>query len=143
MTVKGDEQLIAKLGQLPSALQRPITLALQQSAAEMQGYAVPKIQKNNGTGRLYKRGNRTHVASAPGEFPNTDTGALVRSMRWEDQGSFKVIWGAFIRYAKFLEFGTSRMAARPFIRPTFKLFYPKASKRVGDAVSAALRSYGR
>ncbi|MDN3273389.1 hypothetical protein QWJ07_03980 [Frankia sp. RB7] len=143
MTVLGADKLIQTLGDLPKALQRPITAALLQSAAEMQAYAVPKIQKNSGTGRTYKRGRRTHIASSSGEFPNTDTGALVAAMRFEEQGPFSVIWGAFIRYAKYLEFGTSRMAARPFIRPTFKMFQAKATKRVGDAVTAALRSYGR
>jgi HK97 gp10 family phage protein len=143
MTVYGTDRLIAKLSALPAALRKPITNALEASAAEMHGHAVIRIQKSSGGGKTYKRGKRFHTASAPGEFPNTDTGALVNSMRWEARGPFNVIWGAFISYAKFLELGTSRMAARPFIRPTFEKLLPKASERVANAINAALRSYGR
>lgn len=137
--IKNADRLIGKLDGLPGKLKSPITQALQASAGEMQGYAVVRIQKNSGTGRSYKRGKRVHTASAPGEFPNTDTGALVNSMRWESRRPLSVIWGAFIRYAKHLEFGTSRMKARPFIRPTFNALLPKAKERVRDAIKRALR----
>lgn len=134
------DRIIKKLSQLPDNLKQPITKALLQSAGEMQAYAVPRLQRNSGTGRTYKRGGRTHVASSPGEFPNADFGALVKAMRFEPRGPLEVVWGAFISYAKFLEFGTSKMAARPFIRPTFMAFKSKATTRVRDAVQAALKA---
>lgn len=65
------------------------------------------------TGKLYG----SHQASAPGEPPASDTGGLVSSIRWEFTGSklaIRVIAGT--EYAAFLEFGTSRMLPRPFLR---------------------------
>lgn len=65
------------------------------------------------TGRMYG----AHRASAPGEAPASDTGRLVSSIRWEFTGSrlaIRVMAGT--EYAAFLEFGTSVLAARPFLR---------------------------
>ncbi|WP_395623421.1 HK97-gp10 family putative phage morphogenesis protein [Sphingomonas daechungensis] len=65
------------------------------------------------TGKVY--GN--HQASAPGEPPASDTGRLVSSIRWEFTGSrlaIRVIAGT--EYAAYLEFGTSIMLPRPFLR---------------------------
>lgn len=143
MGVVGADRIIKKLNQLPMALQKPITDALEASAAEMHGFGVKSIQKSSGSGRTYKRGSRSHTASAPGEFPNTDTGALVNSGRWEVVSPLKVTWGFFIKYAKWLELGTSRMLSRPFMRPTFNKYKDRATARVASAINSALRAYGR
>lgn len=71
------------------------------------------IQTGPKTGKFYG----SHQASAPGEAPASDTGRLVSSIRWEFSGSglsIRVTAGA--QYAAYLEFGTSIMAARPFLR---------------------------
>ena len=74
----------------------------------------------DGSGRRYRNG---HVASAPGQPPAPDTGNLRRN--WREQ-SFAQANGlgqgvdirmqitSDVPYAKFLEFGTRKMAARPF-----------------------------
>lgn len=61
-----------------------------------------------------------HVPSAPGEPPAVRTGALRRSTVTETQnalrtGIAKILIGEY--YAEFLEFGTERIAPRPFVRP--------------------------
>jgi HK97 gp10 family phage protein len=70
------------------------------------------------TGRIYIRGgNVTHRASAPGEPPANDTGRLVASIRYELTSSGTVLRVfAGTEYAAMLEFGTSKMSARPFLR---------------------------
>lgn len=104
-----------------------------------------KTSMTTGTGRTYRRGNIVHVASAPGQPPAVDTGRLRASIstNWSSsgfsrgrvggqadsengigqpdqvQGKFTVVVGTNTIYAAFQEFGTRRMAARPFIRPAF------------------------
>lgn len=59
-----------------------------------------------------------HVPSRPGEPPNADTHQLDLSLDTiinESQLSVSVVSRA--PYGAFLEFGTSRMAARPYLRP--------------------------
>jgi len=58
-----------------------------------------------------------HIVSAPGEPPNRDTGLLTSRTNAEDlpePGQAAVISDA--EYSAFLEYGTSRMAERPFMR---------------------------
>lgn len=78
--------------------------------------------------------------SAPGSAPHRRTGRLQRQI--DAQGarglSITIVFRAF--YARFLEFGTRKMAKRPFIR-IFMIrqggFY--VGKRVGDAIVRAER----
>ena len=69
------------------------------------------------SGRMYGE----HQASAPGEPPAIDTGALVNSIISELQEttatSATAAAGTNMDYGAALEYGTPRVAARPFMRP--------------------------
>lgn len=71
------------------------------------------------TGRKYGK----HTASAPGETPAVWFGVLVNSINTElTSSSATEAWaqtGTGVEYAEPLEFGTSRMQARPFMRPGY------------------------
>lgn len=72
----------------------------------------------------YAKENMTPESpSAPGEAPAVVTGTLRASIthRQEDEeGEAVGIVGTNVAYAKPLEFGTSRMAARPFMYPALE-----------------------
>lgn len=78
-----------------------------------------------GGGRTYRLSNptRVHRASAPGQPPATDLGMLAASITWalgrDAKGLFAVV-GSGLRKARWLELGTRRMAARPFLRPALR-----------------------
>ncbi len=73
------------------------------------------------SGRTYG----SHVASAPGEAPAIDTGALVNSIQtaMDSQTSGAVYTN--MEYGQMLEFGTSRMLARPAWIPAAEEARPK------------------
>ena len=88
---------------------------------------VKEINRGAKTGETYQLYNptRTHRASAPGEFPATDTGFLVSNkstdmkVEQRDGGNDHIV-GEIISsapYAKHLEFGTRNMRARPYMQP--------------------------
>lgn len=82
-----------------------------------------------------------HIPSLPGEAPNNDTGGLVRSIETKIGGAGFVTveaGGPSAPYAVALEYGTSKMAARPFMRPAVERNRKKIAKMVGDAVSVTL-----
>lgn len=61
--------------------------------------------------------------SAPGEGPGVITGRLRNSITWRpgvDSVSPYVDIGTNVFYAPFLELGTRKMAARPFLRPALE-----------------------
>lgn len=83
--------------------------------------AVLSVQKGSKSGHVYKRGNVTHQASAPGQAPATDTGNLVNSIGWNiDARTLVAEVFASAVYAVPLELGTRKMAARPFLDPALK-----------------------
>lgn len=57
----------------------------------------------------------TAVAVVP-----VDTGNLMRSINHKFEGENKVLIGTDVYYAGFVELGTSRMAARPYLRPALE-----------------------
>ena len=69
-------------------------------------------------GKEYARGNgRVHVASQPGYPPNTDTGALINSLRWyRRKNDVRSIFGA--EHGLYLEDSTE--LDRPFIGPAVR-----------------------
>lgn len=75
-----------------------------------------------------------HVPSLPGEPPNADTGHLHTSIHVEPAGPFKALSVADASYSAALEFGTSRMAERPFMRPAARTVRREAESLVKVAV---------
>jgi len=94
-----------------------------------------------GSGRRYKRGKKYHTASAPGSPPARDSGVLMSSISYEVglDGSKTLVQGKvggdldIVKrkragkksggnpdYGSYLETGTRRMAARPWLAPTLK-----------------------
>lgn len=57
------------------------------------------------------------IPSRPGKPPHYQTGRLWRSVRWERKNVYGVSVIANAPYGIFLEYGTSKMAARPYLRP--------------------------
>lgn len=55
------------------------------------------------------------IASSPGEYPRSQTGRLRDSIEYQIRGDSLVIF-AGAEYARYLEDGTSKMGARPFMR---------------------------
>lgn len=71
-------------------------------------------------GRTYTRKGITHVASQPGYPPNVDMNALRGSIRPHRVGRLHYQIQDGVAYGVFLELGTSRMAARPFMTPVME-----------------------
>ena len=60
-------------------------------------------------------------ASLPGEPPAVQSGTLKGSITYEvDKTKLLVRVGTNLEYGKHLELGTHKMAARPYIRPSFE-----------------------
>lgn len=86
-----------------------------------------------GTGRTYTRGRVAHTASAPNNPPAVDTGNLRQSIGIDTSqlSALKVAVGVTraAPYAVHLEFGTSRMAPRPFLLPSVLQYRSKRGNK--------------
>jgi len=63
--------------------------------------------------------NVPHRASAPGDPPAVDTGRLRQSIRREVSGNVGLV-GTDLDYGKKLQFGTRKVAARPWLDVAFR-----------------------
>jgi hypothetical protein len=95
-----------------------------------------KTLSGNRTGRIYKvPGTQvTYTASAPGEPPAVQTGQLRNSVTAivEKEGkSVKGFVGTELMKGLWLEKGTSKMAPRPWLKPSFD----KSLERVKEILS--------
>lgn len=89
-----------------------------------RGIASPK------SGRIYRRRGRSHRASAPGEFPAKDSGAHLATVSHR-VGPSEVTVGSGMFYAKFLRYGTKKMARRKMSPDALKAALAKDTVGIG------------
>jgi HK97 gp10 family phage protein len=82
---------------------------------------------------------KNHVPSKPGEPPNEDTGTLRRGIVVTQVAPLRVRISSTAPYSAFLEFGTSKMAARPFMGPAARAKKPEVIALVRRAVNVATK----
>lgn len=102
--------------------------------------AKQSIQQNSGGGKTYQKykPRRTHTASAEGQPPNTDTGFLVSNIFLQiDPDGLGADVESRADYSGYLEFGTSKMRARPYLQPALE-----ANRRNIIRLFARLKSSG-
>lgn len=79
---------------------------------------IKNAMRSPKSGRVYRRGGRSHQASAPGEAPAVDMGQLINSIQVTNVSELTSVIGTNVRHAIPLEFGSRKMAPRPIWRPT-------------------------
>lgn len=82
---------------------------------------------------------RNHVPSLPGEPPNEDTGVLRTNIETTQPAPLRVEISSNAPYAAALEFGTSRMAERPYMRPATRAKKNEVIDLVRQAVDRATK----
>jgi hypothetical protein len=120
-------------GEIGASMAREIDEVCENTALDIQARAQMAIMNPPKSGRIYRRGNVAHQASAPGEAPATDTGNLVNSAYTKKLGQADYETGFTAEYAAHLEFGApnAHIAPRPYLRP--------AVEAVRDAFMSAIR----
>ena len=95
---------------------------ISMAGQNVRNTAVKSIQSSSAGGRTY--GN--HTASAEGQPPNTDTGFLASNIfAIYDMDKLGCDIESRADYSEYLEFGTSKMRARPFMQPALEENRPK------------------
>lgn len=101
--------------------------------------AVQSINQGSKSGVSYIKYNprRAHTASAAGQPPATDTGFLANNIVLDiDANGLGANVESRADYSTALEFGTSKMAARPFMHPALEENKPKIRRLAKQIVKA-------
>ena len=108
-----------------------------------------------GTGAGYFGGAKKlgfyRTRSAPGEPPAVDTGTLRNSVQSKPQyvagtGMTSIVLAGLVagvnkdaRIPRWLEYGTSRMKARPFIAPSLEAIRPSVAGTISDQMQRSIK----
>jgi HK97 gp10 family phage protein len=142
--LEGSKEVQAALREASDDVRAEAAKVVTKTALALRADIVKSIQRGPASGRTYRKynPNRTHTASAPGQPPMSDTGRLANSIEFDKSvfgGNLTATVGSRLAYALYLEYGTSRMSARPFFRPAVERMQPKFVADLEAAISGAIR----
>ena len=131
-----------------------IERGLKIAMIELQREMRERLSKK-GSGAGYFGGSKGkgyfRTRSAPGEPPAVDTGTLRNSVQSKPQyiagtGMTSIVLTGLVagvdkdaRIPRWLEYGTSRMKARPFITPSIKAIRPTVAGTIGDQMQRSIK----
>ena len=125
------KKVLSQLENLDKQLEPEFQEIVKGGAQLIRGEAIKSIQTGAKSGVVYQMYNprREHRASAPGQAPASDTGNLVSKIIVKQKTRNITNVESNANYSAFLEYGTSKMEARPFMLPAFE----KSKKPILDA----------
>lgn len=82
---------------------------------------------------------KQHVPSRPGEPPKNDTGGLANNIEAVQVEPLKVEVSSNAQYAAALEYGTSKMLARPYMQPAADRARKKIRAEISETVRRVIR----
>lgn len=113
-----------KTPELMQKIEAAISRFVRKSALYIEGELKSSIAEPK-SGRSYKRGkDKTHVASAPGESPASDSSNYIGSIQTIIESSLEAKVGTNVEYAVYLEEGTATIEQRPLWEQTAKEVLP-------------------
>ncbi len=123
LKIEGQEQVERAMSELAKKYGQGMVDAAQASGNLVRADAIKSIQGQS-SGRVVTRsreggGTYEHIAAAAGNAPNTDTARLVGSVQVNTDANGVTV-GTTLEYGKWLEHGTSKMGARPWLIPALE-----------------------
>ena len=133
MKVEGMAEIMSNLKTYSTEMNDGVKKVINVGCLMISSNAKKRCQKGPKSGEIYEKYNprRTHQASAKGEAPATDTGNLVNGIQVEIEAGGMVGYiksNAF--YSNWLEFGTTKMKARPYMYPAYAQEVPAIIKEL-------------
>lgn len=153
LQIVGAEDVAAWMDKYGEDVTREVAKIVARTAFKVERRVKKAIQGKPKTGTIYTRGpagrtaedgihrnlSREHQASGKGEAPATDTGFLVSSVYFKQTSKLSAEVGSRLAYAAALEWGTSRMDARPAWQPAVAAEMPDFERAVRDAMQKATK----
>ncbi|MCB1713003.1 MAG: HK97 gp10 family phage protein [Candidatus Riesia sp.] len=138
-----DDGVQAALSKLARIAPDRAQAIVEASAHMIQDRAVKNIQGGVRTGKFYRatKDGKMHQASAPSEFPKSNTGNLVKNITVEkvpNQVAATVGSRDAAEYGYYLEFGTSKMQPRPWLGRSAEQEREAINKLIDNTVNRLL-----
>jgi len=131
---KNKKKFKQKVDRLETVSIKHAQAALIDSTLLIHNVAIKLIQTKSPGKQVMRYGGggakkRLVTASSPGEAPNTDTGRLIKSVKFEiNKKGLNSKVGTNLKYGAALELGTKKMAPRPWLSTAFKMSKKEVTK---------------
>lgn len=137
MRAKGLDKHLRRMRKLARIASDPeLTAGVQEAAEAVSAEAQNSITRGAVSGK-------NHIPSAPGQPPNEDTGFLRSKISVARTGFLSAEIRSEAEYASALEFGSSKVAARPYLRPARDKMLPEAQRIFSRSVRRAIKKSGK
>ena len=129
-------------------LEKTIALCCDKVRSDIQ-YSMAHTQRNMTKSYYTNNSSIPHHPSLPGNPPARDTGNLTNSIRWEIHNEGKEVYGIVgssqldENYAVYTEYGTTKMAPRPWLRPAMEKNNQWIRKSIANAVARTFQGVGK
>lgn len=135
--VDGLKELQANLKLISTEMgEKVLAVGSYRAALVFKNYAISKAPMHPWAHKVKKKGGGYETVS-PGHLRRN---IIIRKIRVAKGALYAVTIRAKAFYAKFLEFGTSKMAAKPFMRPAFD---ENTRKAIDEFVKGASAGFDR
>lgn len=137
MTMKGKDKHLRRLKRLSGAdvikaAGRVVFVGADMVRAEaFRGVSAGSVEGEN------------HTVSAPGDYPNREHGDLQKGFKTEQTGPLSAEFRSETEHSRPLEFGTSKMQARPHVRPARDTSEPKIKALFATEIDKLVKGSGR
>ena len=136
MTMKGKDAHIRRLRRLSgNQVQRLAGAIVYEGADTIRKEAFRLVSAGSVQGE-------SHVRSKPGEAPNREHGDLQANMKAIQTGAVSAEFRSESDHARPLEFGTSKMDARPHVRPARDTMKPGIERRFAEQFDKLVKASG-
>ena len=131
-------KLAAKLDNITTAAEKAVRPAAQDGAQVFYDEVKQRVPLS---AKSHKSGKKTYN---PGTLRKAIYQAFADRESGDGKALYRISWNkthAF--YGRFVEFGTSKMAAKPFLRPAYDAARAKAIKAVRERMAAELKKVAK
>lgn len=137
MPMKGKDGHLRRLKRMSGAeVIKAANRVVYVGADMIRGKAYQQISRGSVSGR-------NHVPAPPGAYPNRDTGHLQANIETANPEPLLATVTSSAEYAAALEFGTSRMAARPYMKPARDSEEPRIRKLFAQEIQKIVKRSGQ
>ena|ERR1700733_3051070 len=138
--------ITSNIAAILGALDEAVDTAVQAQAEALNERIGTSMEASHG-GRTYrlgskKRGYIYHQASAPGDPPAVETGALLISIQNVSTGPMQAAVYTDDMVGVYQELGTRHIAPRPFFAPAAEAQRDEFNSAIADAVISVLEGSG-
>lgn len=137
-----DDSYFKKINHAGNEIVDSVDKIIQRTAMDVRNTAVAAIQRGARTGNKYTRykPKRTGIASAPGEYPKSDTGNLASHIYTNHIRKLVSDVGTTVKYGEWLETGTAKMQPRPWLQPSLETWKEWMMQDIKVAIEKAFKS---